>query len=119
MPERVFAGGTVRPECATGFPVVTKSFVMGDSILNDQSVYAFWMRQCHAKANRGAVVLHVEGVVAKPERFREVNHNLGVVVESVREALWVGPIAVAESRVVWRNKMEVTGETRKEGVEHP
>jgi hypothetical protein len=34
------------------------------------------MRQCHAKAHRSAVILHVQG-----ERFSEPSHDLIVTVE--------------------------------------
>ena len=41
------------------FPVFTEAAIMCDSILDDQRLDTLGMRQDHAKADRGAVVLHI------------------------------------------------------------
>lgn len=58
------------------------------------------MRQGHAKANRPAVVLHVKGVAREPERFGEVIHDLGDMIERIGEFFRVRPVAVSEARVI-------------------
>src|ERR1700693_3512715 len=54
----------------------------------------FRMRQGHAKADRSAVVLHVQRVARYRERLSEPSHDLSVAVERVREFLRIRPIAV-------------------------
>src|SRR6202030_709189 len=117
--EGVCVCSTVGPERAPDFPAITKPFVMGDSVLNDKSLNAVGMRQCHSKAHRATVVLHVERVAIKPERFGEASDDLCVVVKGIRKLLWVWPIAVPKARVIGRDKMEVIGKTRKQRLEHP
>jgi hypothetical protein len=43
------------------------------------------MREHHAKAHGAAIVLHVKRVARKPERFGEINHDLGAASERVGE----------------------------------
>ena len=92
---------------------------MRHSVLDDERLDSVRMRQCHAKAHRPAVVLHVQRVACEPERLREMVHDLGVVVERVKERFWIGPIAVAEAGIIRRHQMVVLGETREERLEHP
>src|SRR5437762_12603438 len=77
------------------------------------------MRQRHAKADRSAVVLHVERVMREAECFREVIHDLGVMIEGVRELLRIWPVTVSEARVVGRDKVIVIRESSEEWLEHP
>jgi hypothetical protein len=88
------------------------------SVLNDQSLNSVWMGQCHAKTHGPAVILHVEGVARKPERFGEVTHDFGVVIECICEALRVGPIAVSKARVIGRDEVIEIGQTAQERLEH-
>ena len=91
---------------------------MRDSVLNDQRLNSLGMRQDHSKSDRHAVVLHVEVVLCDADGFDEVIHDFSDVVEGVREFLWIGPIAVAEARIVRRNEMKAIGQARKERLKH-
>lgn len=75
---------------------------MGDGILHDQCLDSFRMCECHSKADGSTVVLHVEGVAREYERLGEMIHNVGIMVERVRELLRVRPVAVSETRVIRR-----------------
>ncbi len=77
------------------------------------------MGQDHAKAHGPAVILHVERVVREPERFGEVVHDLGDVIEGVCEFFRVGPIAVSETRIIGRDQVIAIGKPREEWLEHP
>ena len=73
---------------------------MSDGILNDQGFDAIRMSECHPKADRSPVVLHVERVPGQVQRRREVVYHLGDVVEGVREILGCRCIAVPEAWIV-------------------
>ena len=73
---------------------------MRHGILSDKCLQAFRVVQDHSKADRAAVILHVERVARYRESLSEPREYVGVVVERVREFLGVGPVAVAEPRVV-------------------
>src|SRR6476659_9329854 len=76
------------------------------------------MSQGHAKTNRAAVILHVKGIAGEAERFGEVTHNLGVVIEGIREFFRVRPVALSEARVIWRDKMILIRKPGKERLKH-
>jgi hypothetical protein len=57
------------------------------------------------KGQRAAIVLHINRVVRQTERFCETVHQLSDVVEGISELLWVGPIAVSETRIIGRSQM--------------
>ena len=63
------------------------------------------MRQHHAKSHRAAVILHVQRVAREAERFGEVIHDLGDVIERICEFFRVRPIAMSEGRLIGRDKM--------------
>ena len=92
---------------------------MRDRVLDDESLRPFWVCQYHAKADRAAVVLHIKRVVRQPERFGEVVHNLGDVIEGIREFFRVRPVAVSEAWVIGRDKMIAIGKPGEERLEHP
>jgi hypothetical protein len=77
------------------------------------------MGQGHAKTHGAAVILHVKRVARERQRFGEVSHNLGVVIERIREFLRVGPVAVSEARVIGRDKVIAIGKPGEERLEHP
>src|SRR6266702_1154311 len=77
------------------------------------------MRQSHAKTNRDAVILHVKSKTREPERFGKVIHDLGVVIEGIREFFRVRPVAVSEARVIGRDKVIAIGKPGEERLEHP
>ena len=58
---------------------------MRHSVLNDERLDPVRMSQGHAKTNGAAVILHVKRVARESERFGEVIHDLGVVIERIRE----------------------------------
>jgi len=47
-----------------------------------------------------------------------VIHDLGVVIERIRECLRIRPVAVSESRVIGRDKVIAIGKPGEEGLEH-
>jgi len=88
-------------------------------VLDDESLDPVRMGQGHAKTHGAAVILHVKRVAREPECFREVIHNLGVVVERIGEFLRVRPIAVSEARVIGRDQVIAIGKPGEERLEHP
>src|SRR5467141_1092669 len=77
------------------------------------------MDQGHAKTHGAAVILHVERTVGEPERFGEVIHDFGEVIERVREFFRVWPVTVSEAGVIRRHKVIVIGKLGEERLEHP
>src|SRR5579864_4870994 len=75
--KRAFIRRPIRPKGATRLPVLAKTFVVRDCILNNERFCALRMRKHHAKTYGAAVILHIEGVTLEPERFGEVIHELG------------------------------------------
>ena len=59
----------------------------------------------HAKSNGTAVILHVQRVARKAQRFGEMIHDFSDVIERVREFFWVGPVTVSEARIIRRDEM--------------
>src|SRR4029077_11893963 len=117
--QRVFIGGAIFPKFPPRFPVCAEPFVVRDRVLNNESLYALRMRKCHAKTDRAAVILHVKGVARESECFGEVIHDLGQVIESVREFFRVWPVTVSEAGVIWSDKMIAIGESSEKRLEHP
>src|SRR6266481_638333 len=91
---------------------------MRHRVLHDESFDPLRMCQSHAKTYRAAVVLHVKRVARQPERFREVIHDLGAVIERIREVLRVRPIAMSEARIIRRDKVIAIGKPREQRFEH-
>ena len=54
------------PKLAPGLSVYAQAFVVRHAVLHDQRFHALWMRQCHPKTDRHAVVLHVKGITREP-----------------------------------------------------
>src|SRR5438552_13944423 len=81
------------------------------------------MRSGWAKAMRKptgpAVILHVKRVAREPERFGEVIHDLGIVIERIREFFRVRPVAVSKAGVIGRDKVIAIGKPGEERLEHP
>jgi len=77
------------------------------------------MSQRHAKTHWTAVVLHVQRVAREAERFGEVIHDFGDVIERVRELFRVGPVAVTEAWVIGRDQVVPTRKPGEERLEHP
>src|SRR5207237_3698017 len=103
------------PPC---FPVCAEPFVVRDRVLNNESLYGLWMRNHHAKTDGTAVILHVKRVTREPERFGKVIHDLGDVIERIREFLRIRPIAVSEARVIGRHKVIAIRKPGEERLEH-
>src|ERR1700747_3156568 len=70
------------------------------------------------KSAGAAVVLHVERVARETERFGEMIHHVGDVIESVRELFRVWPVAVAEAGVIGRDHVVTIGKAGEERLEH-
>jgi hypothetical protein len=88
-------------------------------VLHNERLDPVRMRQHHAKTDRAAVILHVKRVARESERFGEVIHDLGNVIECVRELFWVRPVAVSEARIIGRHKVIPVGKPCEERLEHP
>ena len=116
--QRGFVRGAICPKGAARVPVCAEAGVVRDSVLNDQRLDALGMRQDHAKADRGAIVLHIQVVFREAHRFDEVIHDFGDAIERVGKFLRIGPIAVAEARIVGRNEMITVGQASEEWLEH-
>lgn len=91
---------------------------MRDGVLDDEGFDAFGMGEDHAEADGAAVVLHVERVVREAERFGEMIHHVGDVVEGVVEFFRVGPIAMAEAGVIGGDHVVAIGKAGEERLEH-
>ncbi len=76
------------------------------------------MGQDHAKADGAAVVLHVERVAREAERFGEMIHHVGDVVEGVCEFFRVWPVAVAEAGIIGRDEVIAIGKAGEKRLEH-
>ena len=111
-------GSAIGPKGAPRFPVLAETCVVRDRVLNDESFDAVRVGQDHAKADGATVILHVERVAREPERFGEVIHDLGDVIEGVREFLRVRPVAVTEAWVIGRDQVIAIGKTGEERLEH-
>ena len=92
---------------------------MSDRILDDESLDPLRVRQCHAKANRPAIVLHVRSVVRQAYRLREIVDHGSDVIERIFEPLRVRPVAVSEARVIGRDEVIAIGKPGEERLEHP
>ena len=114
-----FVRRPIFPKLAPRLPIRAEAFVVCDCVLNNKSFNALRMGKCHAKTDGAAVILHVKRVAREPERFGEVIHDLGEVIERVREFFRIGPIAVSEARVIGRDKMKAIGKPGEERLEHP
>ncbi len=77
------------------------------------------MGERQAKPHGAAVILHVQRVAREPDRFAEVIHDLGVVVERVGECFRVRPVAVSEAWVIGRDQVITIGQAGEERLEHP
>jgi hypothetical protein len=55
----------------------------------------------------------------EPEHFGEVIHDLGVMIERIREFFRVRPVAVSEARVIGRHQVIAIGKPGEERLEHP
>ena len=92
---------------------------MCDRVLDNESFYAFRMRKCHAKADRTAVILHEKSVARESEGAGEPIHDLGQVIESVREFFRIRPVAVSEAGIIRSDKMKSIREPGEKRLEHP
>ena len=77
------------------------------------------MRDRQPKADRAAVIVHVERVAPDAERLRELVDDLGEVIERVGELLGRRRTAEAEARIVRRDDMVAVGEQRDQRFELP
>ena len=111
-------GRAVGPKSPPCLPIRSQAFVVRHGILNDESFDPFRMRQDHAETHRAAVILHVQRVARESERFGKVVHDLGEVIERVREFLRVGPVAMSKARVIGRDQVIVIGKAGEERLEH-
>jgi hypothetical protein len=71
------------------------------------------------KTHGASVILHVKRVAREPESFGEVIHDLGIVIERIREYFRVRPVAVTEARVIGRDKVILIGKPGEQTLEHP
>ena len=88
--KRAFVGRAIGPKGPPRLPMRPQAFVVRHSVLDDEILDPVQMGQGHAKTHGAAVILHVQRVAREPERFGEVVHDLGVVIERIRECFWAG-----------------------------
>jgi len=88
------------------------------SVLDDERLDPFRMGQRHSKTNGAAVIMHVKSKTREPERFGEVIHDLGDVIERIREFLRIRPIAVSKAWIIRRHKMKAIRKPSEERLEH-
>jgi hypothetical protein len=60
------------------------------------SIRSGWAKAMR-KTHRATVILHVEPVAREPERFGEGIHDLGVVIERIRDLFRVRSVALSEA----------------------
>ena len=116
--QRAFIRSAIGPKLSPRIPIRTQALVVGDGVLYDQRFHAVGVRQDHAKTYRAAVILHVKSVVREAERFGEVVHDVGDVIERVWEFFRVGPVAVSEAGVIGRDHVIAIGKAGEERLEH-
>src|SRR5258708_36853525 len=76
-------------------PEGSQAFIVGVSILRDDDLNAFRMTGGQPKANRGPVVLNVDGVFSDSLLVEEFVNAIGKVVERVGEVLGARGVTVA------------------------
>ena len=84
---------------------------MSHRILHDEGIDALRMCQRHAEAYGPPIVLHVECVSAQAKYLREIIDDPSDVVEGLVKLLWVRPIAVAKTGIVWRDQVVLVRES--------
>jgi hypothetical protein len=87
-------------------------------VLDDERLDPVRMGQGHAKTHGAAVVLHVQRVAREPEPLGEMIHDLGVVIERIREVFRVRPVAMSEAAVIGRDKVIPIRQPGEERLEH-
>ena len=112
-------GRAIGPKGPPRLPIRPQAFIVRHSVLDDESLDPLRMGQSHAKTHGAAVILHVQRVAREPERLGEVIHDLGVVIERIRECFRVRPVAVSEARVIGGDKVRAIGKPGEERLEHP
>jgi hypothetical protein len=100
--EGAFVRGAIGPEGPPRMPIRPQAFVVCNSVLDDERFGSLRMGQAQAKTHRATVILHVKRIAREPKRFGEVIHDLGVVVERLRDFLRVRPVAVCEAGLIAR-----------------
>ena len=117
--KRTFIGSAIGPKGPPRLPIRPQALVVRHSVLDDESLDPVRMRQGHAKTHGAAVILHIKRVAREPECFGEVIHDLGDVIERIREFFRVRPVAVSEAWVIGRDKVIAIGKPGEERLEHP
>src|SRR6266851_3999360 len=112
--QRAFVGRAIGPKGSPRLPIRPQTFVVPDSILDDERLDALRMSQGHAKTDRAAVILHVNGAAREPERFGKVIHDLRIVIKRIRELLRVWPVAMSEAGVIGRDQVIAIGKPGEE-----
>ncbi len=117
--QRAFVGSAVGPKGPPRLPIRPQAVVVRHRVLNDERLDPVRIGQGHAKPHGAAVILHIQRVAREPERFGEVLHDLGIVIERIRKGFRVRPVAVSEARVIGRDQVIAIGKPGEERLEHP
>ena len=117
--QRGFVGSAIGPKGPPRFPIGPQASVVRDSVLDNQSFDPLRVGQNHPKAHRAAVILHVQCVARKPERFGKVIHDLSDMIERVSELFRVRPIAMSKARIIRSDHVIAIGKPGEERLEHP
>ena len=119
LAQRRLVGRAVRPERPAGVPQRAQAVGVRDRVLHDHRPDPGRVRGRQPEADRAAVVLHEQGVPAQAELLGEAPDDLGQVIEGVGEAGRAGRVAVAETRVVRRDEVELVGQPGQQRLPHP
>ena len=60
---------------------------MRDGVLDDKGLDAVRMSERHSKANRAAIVLHIQRVARKLQLFGKAIDDVGVVIETYKRLM--------------------------------
>jgi hypothetical protein len=95
--ELFFVGAAISPVGAPSFPKRPQAFLVGDGILDDQSLNPFRMRHRQPEPDRPA------------NSHGEPIHDGSQMIEGVGEGLRVRRVAMAEARIVGCDQMVAIG----------
>src|SRR4051812_43677258 len=109
----------ILPKVPARLPIRAQAFVMPSRVLNNDRVEAFRVREDHPETNGAAIIVQVKRVTRQPERFREMIHGLGDVIERIGIVFWIGPVALSEAGIVGGHEMKAIGQTGEKRFELP
>ena len=98
--------------------VVVDPLVVGVPVLHYNGGHSAWVLLGEPVTDRGAVILHVQGVARQPDLFGELLDHVSQVVEGVGEPVPRRHRALAEPGVVRRDDVVLLRQCRDQIAEH-